>query len=80
MACILAWNGKNDSKLKLKLLYESTFDIWQFSHNMYFAVVIIKPSESNYPKKNCKFETLYPEKCHRHKSEFFGDNRTKRKC
>ena len=75
IAAILARVGRNDSNLKMKLLYERALDIVYFWHYMYFAVAITKPSKRTFLEKNCKFETLYLEKYLCDKSEFFGGNK-----
>ena len=41
---------------------------------MYFPIAVIKLSESKFPEKNCKFETLYFGKSLCDKSESLGDN------
>ena len=74
-AAILIWFSRNGSNLKIKLLYERALDIVYFRHYMYFAIAIIRLSKMTFLEKNCKFETLYPEKCLCDKSEFFGDNK-----
>ena len=73
MAATLVWFGRNDSKLKLKLLYEGAPDNMQFWQYMYFPVTVIRLSKSNFQKKKCKFERLYLRKCLCDKSVFFGD-------
>ena len=42
---------------------------------MYFPIAVIKLSESKFPEKNCKFETLYFGKSLCDKSESLGDNK-----
>ena len=75
MAATLASFDRNDSKLKLKLLYERALDNQQFCQYMYFPIAVIKLSESKFPEKNCKFEMLYFGKSVCDKSESLGDNR-----
>ena len=75
MAAILPWFGRDDSKLKVKLLYEKAFDNWLFGQYMYFAAAVIKVSKSKYIEKNCKFEMLYLQKCLCGKSGCLGDNK-----
>ena len=61
IAAILGGFARYDSKLKVKLLYKRALDNRQFGQHMYFAVAIIELSETKFPEKNCKFETLYLE-------------------
>ena len=44
---------------------------------MYFAVAIMKLSETKFPEKNSKFETLYLEKYMCEESGFLGDKKPK---
>ena len=76
MAAILAWFGRNDSKLKLKLFYKRALDNSYFSQYMYFAIAAIRLTISKFPEKNSKFEMLYLGKYLSHKSAFYGDYKT----
>ena len=75
MAAILAWSRRNDSNLKVKLLYETALNNLQFCQYVYFPIAVMRLSESKFPEKNCKFEMLHFGKYLCDKSEFLGDNK-----